>query len=46
VQPKWRQDGRELYYLNPDGKLMVVDIQADSGITAGKLRDEANIACG
>jgi hypothetical protein len=24
VQPRWRADGRELYYLGPDGQLMVV----------------------
>jgi eukaryotic-like serine/threonine-protein kinase len=26
VEPKWRRDGRELYYLNLDGKLMSVAI--------------------
>lgn len=36
-QPRWRKDGKELYYLAPDGKLMAVDIAAgettiDSGI--------------
>jgi Tol biopolymer transport system component len=25
-EPKWRRDGRELYYLGPDGKLMSVSI--------------------
>jgi eukaryotic-like serine/threonine-protein kinase len=25
-QPKWRRDGRELYYLAPDNSLMAVDI--------------------
>ena len=24
VQPRWRADGRELYYLGPDGDVMVV----------------------
>ena len=24
VQPRWRSDGRELYYLGPDGQVMVV----------------------
>jgi Tol biopolymer transport system component len=24
VQPRWRSDGRELYYLGPDGQMMVV----------------------
>src|SRR4029434_10727532 len=26
VEPKWRRDGRELYYLGTDGKLMSVAI--------------------
>jgi Tol biopolymer transport system component len=28
VQPFWRQDGRELFYLSPDGTVMAVDIGA------------------
>ncbi len=26
TQPMWRQDGKELYYLTPDDKLMAVDV--------------------
>lgn len=26
MQPRWRADGRELYYLAPDGTMMVVEI--------------------
>ena len=26
-QPRWRPDGRELFYLAPDGKLMSVAVQ-------------------
>ena len=26
VQPRWRRDGRELYYLAPDGTMMLVEI--------------------
>ncbi len=26
-QPRWRRDGRELYYLAPDRKLMAVDVK-------------------
>jgi hypothetical protein len=29
-QPKWRQDGKELFYLGPDGKLMAVQVKSDS----------------
>jgi Tol biopolymer transport system component len=35
VEPKWRRDGRELYYLNLDGKLMSVAIGGPS-FTAGR----------
>jgi serine/threonine protein kinase len=28
-QPRWRRDGKELYYLAPDGKLMAVEIEMD-----------------
>ena len=27
--PKWRQDGRELYYLSPDGRIMAVELAED-----------------
>ncbi len=27
--PKWRQDGRELYYKSPDGKIMAVELAED-----------------
>jgi DNA-binding winged helix-turn-helix (wHTH) protein/Tol biopolymer transport system component len=30
-EPKWRGDGRELFYLSPEGTLMAVDIDTDSG---------------
>ena len=26
TQPRWRQDGRELFYLSPDGALMAADV--------------------
>jgi hypothetical protein len=29
VEPKWRRDGRELYYLGLDGKLMAVQVKPD-----------------
>jgi eukaryotic-like serine/threonine-protein kinase len=25
-QPRWRRDGKELFYLSPDGKLMAADV--------------------
>jgi Tol biopolymer transport system component len=33
--PKWRGDGRELFYLSADRKLMAVDIGATNTIQAG-----------
>ena len=35
AQPLWRQDGKELYYLSLDGKMMAVDIKADARIESG-----------
>jgi Tol biopolymer transport system component len=34
-QPRWRRDGRELYYLASDGKLMAVDITAGPKMSSG-----------
>ena len=31
VQPRWRRDGKELFYLSPDNRLMAVPIKLDSG---------------
>jgi serine/threonine protein kinase len=33
--PKWRRDGKELFYLSPERKLMAVDIDTSSVLTAG-----------
>jgi DNA-binding winged helix-turn-helix (wHTH) protein/Tol biopolymer transport system component len=34
VQPQWRADGRELFYLGPDGSLMSVRVDAATEFTA------------
>jgi eukaryotic-like serine/threonine-protein kinase len=34
-EPSWRRDGRELYYLSPDGTLMAVGVQTGRGFDAG-----------
>ncbi len=31
VQPRWKGDGRELYYLSLDGQLMAVDMECPPG---------------
>ena len=33
--PRWRGDGRELFYLAPDGKLMAVDVTTSARFQAG-----------
>jgi len=34
-EPRWRRDGRELFYLAPDGKLMAVEVKAGATFEAG-----------
>jgi Tol biopolymer transport system component len=36
--PKWRRDGKELFYLSPDRKLMSVEIDRSSVLTPGLPR--------
>jgi Tol biopolymer transport system component len=38
VQPLWRRDGRELFYLNPLGQVMAVAIQANASADFGLPR--------
>ena len=35
TQARWRRDAKELFYLAPDGKLMVVDVKLGSRFEAG-----------
>ena len=35
VQPRWRHDGKELFYIAPDGKLMAVDVKTAHRFEAG-----------
>ena len=35
TEPRWRRDGKELYYIDPDGKLMAVDVIAGATFEAG-----------
>jgi serine/threonine protein kinase/Tol biopolymer transport system component len=34
-QPHWRRDGKELFYVSPDRKLMAVSIKLDGGFSSG-----------
>jgi Tol biopolymer transport system component/predicted Ser/Thr protein kinase len=38
IQPRWRRDGKELFYISADGKLMAVDVQAGATFQAGVPR--------
>jgi Tol biopolymer transport system component len=37
-QPHWREDGKELYYITAEGKMMVVDVHTGSRIETGVPR--------
>ena len=37
-EPRWRRDGKELYYTAPDGKLMAVDVKGGSTFEAGAAK--------
>jgi hypothetical protein len=45
AQPRWRGDGKELYYLSLDGKMMAVGLTLTNKIDAGIPRElfETNI---
>ena len=34
-EPRWRQDGKELFYLSPDGKMMAVALAPGASFEAG-----------
>ncbi len=38
VRPQWRRDGRELYFLAPDGRLMAVDVGLGDTLEIGTPR--------
>jgi len=35
VQPRWRRDGKELFYISTDQKLMAVQVKSGDGFEAG-----------
>jgi Tol biopolymer transport system component len=35
-QPRWRQDGKELFFLAPDGKLMVASVSPGAAFAPGR----------
>jgi serine/threonine protein kinase len=34
-EPRWRGDGKEMFYLAPDGRLMAADVKSGTGFEAG-----------
>jgi Tol biopolymer transport system component len=38
TQPRWRRDGREMYFMAPDGTLMAADVKAGERFEAGAPR--------
>jgi serine/threonine protein kinase len=38
AQPRWRRDGKELFYLGLDGRIMAVDLRIEATVDAGVPR--------
>ena len=38
AEPRWRRDGRELYYLGSDGRMMAVDVEPQPEFRLGVPR--------
>ena len=38
AEPRWRNDGKELFYLAPDGKLMAVEVKQGATFNVGMAR--------
>jgi Tol biopolymer transport system component len=38
VMPRWRRDGKELFYISPDWKMMAVDIRTNPNFQSGMPR--------
>jgi hypothetical protein len=39
ADPRWRRDGRELFFISSDRKLMAVEVKSDSVFQAGLPRE-------
>jgi len=35
LDPRWRRDGREIYFVSSDGRFMAADVKTDGGFSAG-----------
>ena len=36
VEPRWRRDGKELFYVGPDGRVMAVSVGTGADFEVGK----------
>ncbi len=46
IQPRWRRDGKELFYLSPEGKVMAAEVRAGSAFDAGIPRSLFDLPSG
>ena len=46
IEPKWRRDGRELYYLGLDGKMMAVQVKPDHTFGTPAVLFQTSLAVG
>ena len=46
VQVRWRRDGRELFYLAPDNRLMTVPLSSTQGVTRWRLGTPVSLFAG
>ena len=38
VEPRWRRDGKELFFISADGKVMAVDVKSGADLEVGVPR--------
>jgi hypothetical protein len=46
MQPRWRRDGKELFYVSPAGTLMAVDVQVGAKFEHGVPRAVFDLSIG
>jgi hypothetical protein len=39
VRPKWRENGRELYFISPEGAVMAAEIRVSPKLSVGVIRE-------
>ena len=44
IHPRWRADGKELYFISNDNKLMAVEVKSGSGFEAGVTKTLFDLA--